>query len=586
MRTNHRPGWSRLRGLALPLLLAALGLAASPGAAGATGVVVADDPTAAEVGADILEAGGNAVDAAVATAFALAVTLPQAGNLGGGGFLLFRTPEGLSWVIDFREKAPATATRGMFLRQDGTPDPERSRAGPLSVGVPGSVAGLLLAHRRFGTLPLPILLAPASRLAAEGFPVPAGLAAVLKRHQERLRSHPYTESVFTNDGRPLRRGEILVQTDLAATLERISEHGEAGFYRGETARALVEGIRALGGSMSEQDLLAYRPEERAPLRGSYRGLEVLTVPPPSAGGVTLLQMLHILEGYDLTASGRSTPDTLHRMAAAMQVSFADRYRYLGDPAFVSVPVARLTSPAYAGQVRGAIPAGRAIPASQLGEPGAPHPESSETTHLSALDPQGGAVALTTTLNSSFGSGIALEGLGFLLNNEMDDFSTAPGHPNLYGLVEGEANSVAPGKRMVSSMCPTIVLSDGVPLLVLGSPGGPQIPTAVLQVIVEFVDFGRTMEEAVEAPRIHHQWLPDALQLEAEGRALPADVVDSLRGMGYTFLPREAIGSILVAGWDRSAGEVRAAADPRRYGAAAYARPAPVGAALPGLPGLR
>jgi gamma-glutamyltranspeptidase/glutathione hydrolase len=393
----------------------------------------------------------------------------------------------------------------------------------------------------------------------------------MEKYEERLRRQPYAESLFLPGGRLPRPGEILRQPDLARTLERIAHLGEDGFYRGEPARALVATLQRLGGGMTLDDLAGYRPEERPPLRGSYRGLEVLTVPAPSAGGVALMEMLHILEGFDLAASGQGTPATFHLLASAMKLAFFDRNRHVGDPAFVEVPTARLTSRNHAAAQRARIPAERSLPSADLGPARPAARESAETTHLSVLDARGGAVSLTTTLNSTFGSGLAAEGLGYLLNNEMDDFATAPGHPNLYGLVEGEANTVAPGKRMASSMCPTVILRDSEPYLVLGSPGGPRIPNAVLQVILNVVDFGADLEGAVAAPRIHHQWLPDVLTLEEGG--FPAATTAALEAMGYELGTRRYVGNVQVAGTDPATGAASGAADPRRYGAAARAGPA-------------
>ncbi len=560
----HR--FSRLQPLVVVLACSVAGVLAI---AAPVGVVVADDPQAAAVGARILESGGNAVDAAVATAFALAVTLPQAGNLGGGGFLLVRPAASPGWVIDFREEAPLASTRDMFLDARGVLIPERSQKGPFSVGVPGSVAGLLLAHRRFGSLPLETLLAPAIRLAAEGFVVPQGLHESMVRYEDRLHRQPYAESLFLNQGHPYLPGETLKQPDLARMLERIAQQGEAGFYRGVAATALVGTVQGLGGAMTLRDLERYRPEERAALTGTYRGLEILTVPAPSAGGIALVEMLHILDGFDLRASGPTHPTTFHRLASAMKLAFFDRSRSVGDPAFVDVPVDRLTSPAYANRLRARLPENRALPSSSLGSARPHSRESSETTHLSVIDSRGAAVALTTTLNSSWGSGLAAEGLGYLLNNEMDDFTSAPGQPNLYGLIEGRANEIAPGKRMASSMCPTVIVQNSRPRLVLGSPGGPRIPNAILQVILQVVDFGQPLNDAVAAPRIHHQWLPDILQLEEGG--FPTSTNQALEAMGYAVGSREHVGNVLAAGIDPETGALSAAADPRRYGAVVFAR---------------
>jgi gamma-glutamyltranspeptidase/glutathione hydrolase len=412
------------------------------------------------------------------------------------------------------------------------------------------------------------VLKPAIRLATDGFPVPEGLSDRLERHRERLGGDAYTAGLFLPGGRPLQPGAILRQPDLARTLERIARHGEDGFYRGETAHALVTALARRGGKLTLADLAAYRPEERPPLRGLYRGREILTVPAPSGGGVSLVEMLQILDGFDLAASGPATASTFHLLASAMRLAFVDRNRFIGDPSFVDVPLARLSSRSYAAALRGKIPDARPIPHAELGPPPPLPSESDETTHLSVVDARGGVVSLTTTINAAFGSGVAAEGLGFLLNNEMDDFTAAPGRPNMYGLVEGEANAVAPRKRMASSMCPTLVLEDGVPRLVLGSPGGPRIPTALLQVILQVIDFGADLDAAVRAPRMHHQWLPDALQLEEEG--FEPELTRALERMGYPIRTRGDVGSVLVAGIDPETGEISGAADPRRYGVVAGA----------------
>ncbi|MGD8376861.1 MAG: gamma-glutamyltransferase, partial [Acidobacteriota bacterium] len=450
------------------VLLALLAPAAAAAARG--GVVVAADPTAAAVGAAVLEDGGNAVDAAVATAFALAVTYPQAGNLGGGGFAVGRDADGTAWALDFRERAPGASTPEMFLDETGRPDPARSRTGPLSVGVPGSVAGLLGLLERSGTLSRGEALSPAIRLAEDGFVVPEGLHRYIADHEGRLAEDPYTASVFLPGGAPPAAGARLVQSDLAATLRRIARRGASGFYRGPVARDLADRVQAGGGILDVADLRAYRVVPRQPLRGTFRGREVITMPPPSAGGLEVLQMLALLDGLEPADAANPVAEA-HRLAGVMQVAFADRSRYLGDPDHVEVPVARLLCPAHLDELRARIPAGRALSSAELAGGEAPGPGPGETTHLSVIDAEGNAVALTTTLNSAFGAAIAVPGRGFLLNNEMDDFAAAPGQPNLYGLVEGPANAVAPGKRMVSSMSPTIVVEDGRPRLVLGSPGG-------------------------------------------------------------------------------------------------------------------
>ncbi len=555
--------------LAAPLHLVE-GSPAAPAQSASRAVIVASEPLAAQVGVEILRAGGNVMDAAVAVGFALAVTYPQAGNLGGGGFLLYRrASDGATTFIDFRERAPRKTTPELFMGPDGKPDMERIQSGPLSVGVPGSPAGLCLAARRFGTLPLPKLVAPAVRLARDGFPVSPALAKSLARawEWETINEDPVAAATFGHDGRPLREGEILRQPDLAKVLESIGRHGPQAFYRGEFARKLVRGLRALGGVLDERDLEEYRAVERAPLEGKFRDIEILTAPPPSAGGVMLLMMLNMLERVRLAEHGHNSSATLHLLAEAMRRAFADRAEYLGDPDFVEVPVARLTDPDYARQRWASVDPERASLSSRVGPGRALPAESLHTTHYSILDAKGNAVSVTTTLNWSYGSGIMAPGTGVLLNNEMDDFSLAPDAPNLYGLTGHSANQVAPGKRMLSSMTPTIVLRGGSTWLVLGSPGGSRIPTAVLQVLLNRLEFGLPLREAVEAPRAHHQWKPDTLTLESRG--FPADVIRNLETRGHTIRTLSWwMGEVNAAELAPESGRVLGAADPRRNGVVA------------------
>ena len=501
------------------------------------GMVVAAERLAAEAGVEVMRAGGNAADAAAATAFALAVTFPVAGNLGGGGFAVLRLPDGTATTLDFRETAPAAATRDMYLGPDGEAVSDLSRRGHLAVGVPGAVAGLLELHARWGRLDRAAVLAPAIRLAQRGVPLSEAEAARLNGFAGRFAAFPATDALFgaaaaARAGRAdstWRPGDRLVQTDLGRTLLRIRDAGRDGFYRGPTADALVDEMRRGGGLITHADLAAYRPVERAPVVGTYRGHRVLSMPPPSSGGVALVQLLNAVEPVDLGALGLGSSASLHLAGEAMRRAYADRAEWLGDPDFVSVPVAGLTDKAYTARRMADFDPDRATGSDQAAAGAAP--ESPQTTHLSVVDADGFAVSLTTTLNGAYGSFVSVPGAGFLLNNEMDDFSAKPGTPNMFGLVGAEANAIAPGKRMLSSMTPTIVEDpEGRLRLVVGSPGGGRIITTVFQVITNVLDHGLDVQAAVAAPRVHHQWLPDVLF--AEERSLPADVEAALRARGW------------------------------------------------------
>jgi len=529
---------------------------------GPRGMVVGPEPDATEVGREVLRRGGNAVDAAVATAFALAVTYPRAGNLGGGGFLLYRAPGARYAALDFRETAPMALTPEMFLDADGRVDPRRSQEGGLAVGVPGSVAGLAYAHARWGSRPWAELLAPAIRLAEEGFVVSAVDAERFLEESSRLAADPAARALFTHDGRPLVAGDRVVQNDLARTLRAIAAQGPKGFYEGPVAEAIVKTVVAGGGVMTLADLATYKAIAREPLIGAYRGCRVVTFPLPSSGGIVLLQILAMLERFDMTSSGAGSSLTLHRIAEAERRAFADRSRYLGDPAFVSVPVQALLDRAYLAKRSATIRDDRATPSADV-PPGEPSgTEGTQTLHLSIADARGGAVALTTTLNSWFGAAIVASGTGVLLNNEIDDFSLGLGVVNQYGLVGEAANAVAGGKRPLSSMSPTIVeapVPGPRPLLVLGSPGGPRIISSVLQTLLHVVDDGFTVQEAVDAPRIHHQWTPDALEVEPHG--VPADVAAGLRARGHTLKEHALMGNVCAIAIDDQ-GRWNGAADPR------------------------
>ncbi|HEX5726046.1 MAG TPA: gamma-glutamyltransferase [Longimicrobiaceae bacterium] len=529
------------------------------------GMVVTTDRVASEVGAEVLRRGGNAVDAAVATHFALAVVNPEAGNIGGGGFLVVRMADGTTAALDFREAAPLGATRDMFLDAAGNVT-EKSLVGHLAAGVPGSVAGMWEAHRRFGTLPWAELVQPAVNLA-DGVVVHERLAQSLKSHEGRLRTFPATAAVFLRNGAAPRVGDRLAQPDLAATFRRVQQEGADGFYRGRTAELVEAEMRRGGGVMSAADLARYRAVWRDPVRFRYRGHEVISMPPPSSGGVTMAEMLNILEGYDLRALGFLSAEHVHLFTEAARRAYADRNAYLADPDFVPQPVARMASDEYAAERRATIRRDRATQSVAVAPGlGAPPAEGASTTHYSIVDERGNAVAVTTTINSLYGNLVTVEGAGFLLNNEMDDFTAKPGVPNQFGLVQGAANAVAPGKRMLSAMTPTIVLDPaGRVKLVTGTPGGATIITSVVMAVSNVVDFGMPVAMATGAPRLHHQHLPDTLRYERNG--LDSAVVLRLRAMGHVVTERPGfqgdVQSIVIL----PDGVISGIADPRRGGAA-------------------
>jgi gamma-glutamyltranspeptidase/glutathione hydrolase len=491
------------------------------------GMVVADEPLAADAGIAVLKAGGNAVDAAVAVGFALAVTHPYAGNIGGGGFMLVRFADGRSTFIDFRERAPEKATRDMYLDAQGNPTRD-SQDGWRSVGVPGSVRGFELAQSKYGSKKWAELIAPAVALASKGFPVSYKAAQTL-HGASNLSADPDSKRIFQKSGAFYEAGDLLVQPELAATLQRIAANGAREFYEGETARRLAAEMARHGGLVTLSDLQHYQAVERAPLSGTYRGLTILTAPLPSSGGIGILQMLGMLEGSGYGKAGAGAAATIHYTTEVMRRYFADRSQYLGDSDFVKVPVKGLLDPAYIRERRASIDPDSATPSDQL-NPGKPAGrEGTETTHYSIIDAAGNAVAVTYTLNNSYGSGVTVPGLGFLLNDEMDDFTSKPSSPNLFGLIQGEANAIQPGKRPLSAMTPTIVVRDGKPFLVLGAPGGPRIVTSVLQVLLNVIDFRMNIQDAVDAPRFHHQWKPDKLYLE---QGISPDTVALLEDMGH------------------------------------------------------
>lgn len=528
------------------------------------GMVVCQEKLAAQVGAEVLRQGGNAVDGAVATAFALAVTHPAAGNIGGGGFLLYRSHFGEPAAYDFRETAPAQATRTMWLK-DGTYDGQRHHLSHLAVGVPGTVAGLHLAWRDAGSLPWSRLLQPAIGLARDGFVVSDELARSLKDALPRMQRYPASLAQFTRQGIPYEVGDLLLQPDLARTLSRISEQGPPGFYEGETALLIELEMQAHGGIVTREDLKRYTAKKRTPVTGSYRGFEIIGMPPPSSGGIAVIEMLHVLEGFDLAADGFGSAVNLHRYAEAMRRAFADRARFLGDPDFnPPMPVAMLTSPEYANQLRQSIKPTQASPSSPTSF--AWPLETTETTHLSVVDADRNAVALTYTLEFSYGSGIVVPGAGFLLNNEMGDFNAVPGLTTTEGLIGTEPNLVAPEKRMLSSMSPTIVTKDGELFMLTGSPGGRTIINTVLQTLLNVIDFQMNAQEAVTAPRMHHQWLPDQITYERHG--LSPDTSEILRGYGHTLTPIESQGAAQVIVVRQDEQLLEGGADPRSADSAA------------------
>ena len=501
----------------------------APPARAAHGMVASESEVATRVGAEVLRAGGSAVDAAIATVFALAVAYPAAGNVAGGGFLVARMHDGTTTSLDFRERAPERAERTMFAGSGGKLA-GRSRTGHLAAGVPGTVAGMWAAHERFGTRPWAELLAPAIRLAEEGVVVDAYTATTLQAHAERLREYPASVAVFFRRGAPLRAGTRWQNPELARVLRRIAAGGRRGFYEGETAELLVAEMRRGGGIISREDLRAYESKWRVPVEFDYRGAHVISMPPPSSGGVTLALIAHILEGYDLRAAGWQSPRAVHLTAESMRRAFAVRNEVLGDPDFVEIPRERLLSKQFASELSSSISLDRATPSSGVSGRTGAGLEGKHTTHLSIVDGRGNAVSVTTTLNNDFGSAVTVTGAGFLLNNEMDDFTAEPGVPNGFGLIQGEANAIAPGKRMLSSMAPTIVVErDGTPLLITGAGGGSRIISAVFQVISNVVDYGMDLPSAVAAPRLHHQHLPDVLDLE---RGFSTDLRDALQRIGH------------------------------------------------------
>jgi len=528
------------------------------------GMVVAQEKIAAQVGADVLRRGGNAVDAAVATGFAMAVTYPRAGNIGGGGFMVIHSAERHEDVaIDYRETAPAATTPGIFLGADGKPDIAKSRDSALGIGVPGTPAGLTLALEKYGSgkFTLADLLRPAIDLARDGIVVTDDSADTLPDWHRRLARWPSSTNIFSRaDGGSLREGDRLVQTDLAATLSAIAAQGPRGFYEGPVADKLAKAIGDAGGIMTPDDLKSYRPVIRAPVRGTYRGYDIVSMPQPSSGGVVLLETLNILEGFPMSDMKQGSAASLHVMIEAMKRAYADRARYLGDPAFANAPIATLIAKDYAARQRASIDLDRATPWTDALSATPPR-EGSNTTHFSVVDSRGNAVSNTYTLNFSYGLGLVADGTGVLLNNELDDFTAAPGASNAYGLVGFEANLPGPGKRPLSSMAPTIVLKDGKPVLVTGSPGGSRIISTVLQVIVNVLDYRMDVAAAVAAPRLHHQWLPDEVRVE---RGFADETLAALRAKGHRVV--ESLGQTSANSIAVTENGLLGAPDPRTRGA--------------------
>jgi gamma-glutamyltranspeptidase / glutathione hydrolase len=539
---------------------------ATHGIAAEHGMVVAQEKLAAHVGADILRQGGNAVDAAVATGFAMAVTYPRAGNIGGGGFMVIHLAgRNEDIAIDYRETAPAAITRDIFLNAEGKPDPDKSRNSALGIGVPGTVAGLALALEKYGSgkFTLAQILKPAIDLARDGLPVADDIADTLPDMYRRMSRWPNSAKTFSRiDGSPLHEGDTLIQSDLATTLTAIAEQGPRGFYEGPVAEKLVKAVLDAGGIMALDDLKSYQPVIRTPVRGTYRGYDIVSMPLPSSGGIVLLEILNILEGFQMSDMKQGSAASLHVMIEAMKRAYADRARYLGDPAFINAPTVALLAKDYAARQRATIDLARATPwAEAAAVP--PQREGSNTTHYSVVDEHGNAVSNTYTLNFPYGVGLVAEGTGVLLNNELDDFTAAPGASNAFGLVGFEANLPGPGKRPLSSMSPTIVLRNGKPVLVTGTPGGSRIISAVTQVIVDVIDYKMNIAAAVAAPRVHHQWLPDEVRIE---KGFPDEVLTELRAKGHKLvepLGYSSANSILV-----TSNGLLGAPDPRTRGAEA------------------
>jgi len=548
-------------GLSVPVAFAA-----SPAPVeGANGMVVSAHRLASKTGVEVLKNGGNAIDAAVAVGYALAVVYPTAGNLGGGGFMTIRFKDGKSTFLDFRERAPLAAQKDMYLDAAGNPVPDASTDSYLAVGVPGSVAGFELAREKYGSKEREELIAPAIRLARDGFELTQGDIASLEEGNERLAKDPAAARIFLPQGRPLRVGERLLQEDLANSLQAIASRGSKAFYQEDIADFIVQASQNNGGILSKQDFTGYKVRELEPVQCSYRGYQIVSSPPPSSGGLVICEILNVLEGYPLAQMGFGSAEASRLMVEAMRHAFVDRNSALGDPDFVKNPVEKLVSKEYAAEIRSRINPHRATESASLTPQN--FSESSETTHYSIIDKEGNAVAVTYTLNGAFGTAKVAEGTGILLNNEMDDFTVKVGVANLYGLIQGQANAIEPRKTPLSSMSPTVLSKDGKPFMVIGSPGGSRIITITLEAIINVIDHGMNIQEAIDAPRIHHQWLPDVVHIEP--RALSPDTTHILSGMGYRIKEDASwpvwgqAAGILVGGKDLKS--IEAGADGRYYG---------------------
>jgi len=551
----------RVLSLAIALLIPAMG---REPVRTRNAMVVAQEPLAADVGVAVLKSGGNAIDAAVAVAFALAVTHPSAGNLGGGGFLLVRFTGGRSAFIDFREMAPASASRNMYLGADGKATRD-SVAGWRAAGVPGTVRGLEMAHHKYGRKAWASLVQPSVELARRGVVLSHAEARSMCGAKELLAQFPQSNRIFLKGGACFEAGEKLVQPELAAVLQRISKQGAKDFYEGETARILASEMKKHGGEVTLADLKGYKAVERVPMKGTHHGYEILTAPSPSSGGIGILQIAGMLAGTGYEKHGAGSAASSHYIAEAMRRYFADRARFLGDGDFVKLPLPGLLDPAYIAARRASIDPERATPSSVISAGAPAGAESTETTHFNVIDAEGNAVALTYTINNSYGSGVTVPGLGFLLNNEMDDFAAAPGKANMFGLIQGEANAIAPAKRPLSAMTPTIVTKNGRLALVLGAPGGPRIISGVLQVMLNVLDFGMNVQQAVDQPRLHHQWMPDTLYLE---RGFSPDTRALLEKRGHKLADTSSVGSVeaiaVTGGWLEGAQNGRSAGKAAGY----------------------
>ena len=522
------------------------------------GMVASEQELATRIGVDILKAGGNAIDAAVAVGFALAVALPNAGNIGGGGFMMVHDARsGKDIALDFREVAPKGASRTMYLDDRSNVLEGKSLFTHYAVGVPGTVAGLTHALSRWGSMPLPKVMTPAIALAEKGYPISVTLAKALEQEKNTMDKWPATKAIFWRNGAPLKEGEPLVQRELAQSLQLISLQGAKAFYQGTIAEKIAAEMAPHANALTLQDLHDYRVVEREPVRGTYRGYQIVTMPPPSSGGAHLLQILNMMERWPIKQWGANSAQSVHYMTEAMKLAYADRAEYLGDPDFVKIPLQGLISKRYASELASSIQPQQARPSQEI-KPGKPQPyESNQTTHYSVVDKAGNAVAVTYTLNTNFGSGIVAKGTGILLNNEMDDFSVKPGVANAYGLIGGDANAVQAGKRPLSSMTPTLVLKDGKPVLVTGSPGGARIISTVLQQVVNYVDFGMNPLEAAATPRFHHQWTPDELRVE---KGFSADTLALLQQWGHEVAVKPAMGRTQTI--EIRNGKLLGASDPR------------------------